>query len=262
MELMMGNDTSRRLIRNSLSSQIADRLIEEINQGVYLPGTLLPSENRLSKEFGVSRSVVREAMTVLSANGFIEVTSGKGATVRDINDEPLKIFFERVLSTDPEALLDLLEIRSVLETKSAELAARRCTPEDIARLKTIIDDMADNLDNPDLHSELDISFHIELARYSGNSFLLHMISSIRNMLVALAKELQMKPVQAEPVATQRLHQDIFEAVAKGDSEEAKRAMMTHYDKIIDRIVAAREDEARAVSHIGRTNRGPQSRLRE
>jgi GntR family transcriptional repressor for pyruvate dehydrogenase complex len=261
MELFMGNNTSRRLIRDSLSSQIADRLIDEINQGVYIPGTLLPSENRLSKEFGVSRSVVREAMTVLSANGFIEVTSGKGATVREINDEPLKIFFERVLSTNPESLLDLLEIRSVLETKSAELAARRCTPEDIARLKTVIDEMADNLDNPDVHSELDICFHIELARCSGNSFLLHMVSSIRNMLVSVAKKLQMKPIQVVPAATQQLHQDIFEAVAKGDPEEAMRTMMAHYDNIIARIIATQEDEAQAVSHIERANRGPQPRLR-
>ena len=236
----MNYNASKGLIRDSLPSQIAGRLVNEINQGVYRPGELLPSEYEFSQEFGVSRSVIREALTALSAQGYIEVKNGKRAVVLDVNDEPLRIFFTRVLNTYPESLLDLLEVRKALETKSAELAAKRATEEDIARLKSVLDEMAANVNKSEVYSELDIYFHIELARCSRNSYLFHLVNSIRNMLVDVVKELQMVPSPVNLSETQRLHKKVFEAVAKGDPDEAVRAMAYHFDDVVHRIMAVRE----------------------
>lgn len=231
----MDYDASNDLNRDPLSNQIAERLAEDIHHGVYRPGTLLPSENSLSETYDVSRPVVREALKALRAQGYVEIVSGKGAFVREINDEPLKVFFRRALSADPEALIDLLEVRKVLEAKSAALAAQKRTTEDVARLKSVLDQMAANIENFTEYSRLDVQFHIELANISRNSFLYHLTNSIRDSLLVIISELRLKRFQAELPVIQELHDDIYAAVASGDPERAVQATNVHFDDVIDRI---------------------------
>ena len=235
--------SSQGLVRDSLSNQIADRLIREINQGVYLPGGLLPSESEFSRMFDVSRSVIREALTILSAQGYIEIKNGKRARVLDVNDEPLRVFFSRILNTHPDSLLDLLEIRKVLEAKSAEYAAKRATEEDIQRLRGVIGEMNNYIDDPEYFPNWDIRFHIELARCSHNLYLYHLVNSIRHMLVEIVNELQTRPFQVTPSKSLQLHQDVLDAVVAGDAEGARQAMDRHFENVIERIIAVQKNNA-------------------
>ena len=187
-----------RTRRDSLSTQIADQMTEEIRRGTYTPGSVLPSEHALCDQYQVSRPVVREAFKLLSAQGLVEIQSGKGAIVQEINDTVLRSFFKRLLSKDdPEALIDLLEVRKVLEVKSAEDAAERCSPEELAQLRNILDQMRAQTNNYDAYSRLDVEFHVRLAEFSRNSFLLYLTSSIRDSLVEVINELQIRQYQPE-----------------------------------------------------------------
>jgi len=238
--LMNTHANSQGLVRDSLSNQIADRLIREINQGVYLPDGLLPSESEFSRMFDVSRSVIREALTILSAQGYIEIKNGKRARVLDVNDEPLRVFFSRILNTHPESLLDLLEIRKVLEGKSAEYAAKRATEADIQRLREVISEMNNYIDDPKYYPNWDIRFHIELARCSQNLYLYHLVNSIRHMLVKIVNELQTMPFQVTPSKSLQLHKDVFDAVVMGDAEGARLAMDRHFENVINRIIKVQQ----------------------
>ena len=222
--------------RDSLSKQIADRITEKILGHDYQPGTVLPSEHAIAQEYNVSRPVVREALTALAAQGFVEVQSGKGAFVQEPNDSLLRSFFKRLLGKeDPTALVDLLEVRKVLEAKSAREAAMRLSDEELAQLRELLDEMRESMDSYDAYSRLDVEFHIKLASYSNNSFLLFLVSSIRESLIELIGELQTNRYQPELPTIQEFHERIFEALAAHTPDGAEREMNRHFEEVLAHV---------------------------
>jgi len=221
--------------RSSLSQQISEQLIEVIHSGVFLPGSLLPSENELSKKYGVSRPVIRESLKYLSAQGFIRIINGKGAIVEEINEKPLKIFFKRVLSSTPDTWIDLMDVRKTLEIKSANLAALNRTGKELSKLDSIIEEMKQNKNNLSEYSKLDVKFHIELAACSRNTFLYYLINSIRDSLIVIMKELRLDLDPSQMPLVQEIHEKIFNAVKEQDSSEAERLMVVHFENVIQRI---------------------------
>ncbi|NBC28388.1 MAG: FCD domain-containing protein [Spirochaetes bacterium] len=222
--------------RDSLSKQIADRITEKILGHDYKPGSVLPSENALSREYAVSRPVVREALKILAAQGLVEIRSGRSALVQEPNDSLLRSFFRRMLiKQDPTALVDLLEVRQVLEAKSAREAAVRLSDEELAQLRKLLDEMRANMDSYDAYSRLDVEFHIRLAEYSRNSFLLFLVSSIRESLIELIGELQTNHYQPQRSTIQEFHERIFEALAGRSPDGAEREMNRHFDEILARV---------------------------
>jgi GntR family transcriptional repressor for pyruvate dehydrogenase complex len=175
----------------------------------------------------------------------VEIRSGKGAIVKEVNDEPLRNFFMRVLGThDPDALIDLLEVRKVLEEKSAAEAALRRTDDDLARLENLLEEMKRRLEDYESYSRLDVEFHVRLAECSKNSFLLFLTSSIRDSLVRVIEELRIKRYQSELPVIQGFHDRIFAAVSAGDAAAAREEMARHFDHVLSRIrraVAGRLD---------------------
>lgn len=229
-------DYNARVIdRTSLSQQISEQLIEIIHSGIFVPGSLLPSENELSKKYGVSRPVVRESLKYLSAQGFIRIINGKGAIVEEINEKPLKIFFKRVLSSTPETWTELMDVRKTLEAKSACLAAQNRTDEELSILSSIVEQMNKNKDNLTKYSKLDIKFHIELVVCSRNTFLYFLINTIRDSLVVIMKELRLDLDPSQLPLIQEFHEKILNAVKEQDGDEAERMMNIHFDNVIQRI---------------------------
>jgi GntR family transcriptional repressor for pyruvate dehydrogenase complex len=221
--------------RTSLSQQISEQLIENIHSGVFEPGSLLPSENELSKKFGVSRPVIRESLKYLAAQGFIRIINGKGTIVEEVNGKLLEIFFKRALSSDPETWIELMNVRKILEAKSASLAARNRTEEELSKLNSIFEQMIQNKDNLTEYSKLDIQFHIELVVCSRNTFLYHLINTIRGSLVVVLQELRLDLDSSQLPMIQEFHEKILNAVRKQDGPEAERMMNLHFDNVIQRI---------------------------
>src|SRR5258708_554567 len=111
-----GATTSRpNLRRETLAEQVAQHLLDAITGDCLQPGDSVGSELKLAQEFGVSRHIVREAFRSLEARGIIEVTNGKGATVKPFGGEPMRDFFRTAIRFKSETLLELLEVRRGLE---------------------------------------------------------------------------------------------------------------------------------------------------
>lgn len=213
-----------------MSVQIAQRIIEEIGDGVYLPGATLPSEQQLAAAYGVSRPIVREAFKFLSAQGFLSVMTGKSAIIREVNDELLRVFMRRVLvSGTSKSIQDLFAVRIILEEMSAALAARNRTEKDLHQLKFALNEMARYIDQPAFYSEYDIKFHVLLAQCSGNIFLFHLTSSIRDTLVSLGSKMRTSLSTTEISQIHDHHVRLFKAVEKGNSTEAVEAMELHFE---------------------------------
>ncbi len=237
MDLLDGVSTTK-LNRSSLSHQIAERLINDIQAGIFKAGSLLPSANELAREFGVSRPVIRECLTYLSGQGFVRIVNGKGAVVQEVNEQPLKTFFERALRLNGDALMDLLDIRKILEIKSASLAAVNRSEKDLSVLRSILDEMFGNRGSTHDLSRQDIRFHIAISKCSGNSFLFYLIRSIRDSLVAFNDELLLSVLSDRVSSLLGIHERIFQAIQARDPQAAEREMCSHFDEVIKRVKAS------------------------
>jgi GntR family transcriptional repressor for pyruvate dehydrogenase complex len=208
--------------------QIVRQIQEAIRDNALSEGDRLPTERELAETFGVSRSVVREAIKVLSAQGLVESRQGSGLYVRNRPIESVTRAI--VLSVLPEgdSVEQLFEFRRLLEADAARLAAERATAEQIAKLESIIDRYAPNLDgqpNWERFSEVDDAIHSIIAAASGNPYLDVMVASVRAMMQDVIVLVADHPGSIGEAM--RHHRAILAALAAHDPELAADEMERH-----------------------------------
>ncbi|MBW1712593.1 MAG: FadR family transcriptional regulator, partial [Deltaproteobacteria bacterium] len=153
-----------------LSDQVAAVLHREIDSGVLRPGQTLATESELSRHFGVSRSVLREALSQLKYEGLLDSRQGKGITVIGAGGRRF-LRFKGLDSPTRAELEQLFELRTILEGEAAALAALRCRPNGLALLEDCLADMARALAEDRDGAPADLAFHTGLAEASGNDYL-------------------------------------------------------------------------------------------
>ena len=212
-----------------LHAQVVDALLRSIVTGTLVPGSALPSEPEMSARFGVSRSVVREALRVLGEKGLIEVRHGSGTRVTPA--ERWDALDPAVLAALPghgagaEVLRDLLEARKIVECAVAALAAERADAADRAALGDALATMRAGLGSPPAFVGGDSAFHRALLRAARNRVLERMAQPMHELL-SYAQAL----TDAIPGVLDRAlaeHEAIAAAVARRDGPGARRAMRTH-----------------------------------
>ena len=127
-----------KLSRGTLAEQVTDNLLAYIEAQHLKPGDLLPSETSLATSFGVSRPVIREALKSLEGKGIIEIVNGKGAIVKPIDSDPLRLFFQRAMQIERSTMLELMEVRKGLEVEAATLAASRRQSKDLDAIEKTV----------------------------------------------------------------------------------------------------------------------------
>ena len=226
-----------KLSRETLAEQAARNLIAFIEAEDLKPGKLLPPETQLAADFGVSRPVIREALKSLEGQGIIEVVSGKGAVVRPLDGQPLRLFFRRALQIEPEAIIDLIELRRGIEIQSAGLAAQRRTPEELARLAEICAEMRLNLHIPTAYVPLDVAFHELVATMARNPMLFHLVVTVREAITETLPEPLLRPPTSEQLERVQLgHEVILASLEQGDAIKAERAMAAHFDEAVKSLL--------------------------
>lgn len=221
-----------KLERATLAEQIAANLLQYIHDSGLHPGESLPSEADLVADFDVSRPVVREALKYLEGRGIIEVSSGRSAVLRPIDDEPLNNYFQLALIMHQQTLMELLEVRQGLEVQSAILAATRRSNDDLEQLTAITHAMREAMQDVEQFVELDACFHETVAAISQNKMLFHVIKSIRKTVKDVMFEVQIRRLDSitELEHVQRLHKNILDAITSGDPDAAANAMKTHFQE--------------------------------
>ena len=129
--LRSAQQAGRGFATGNLASRVAEMLLNKIRSEGLAPGTRLPSELAMAKHFGVSRTVLREAIAILKGDGRLETRKGSGAFVRDTN-QVWGTANDRVTEESIQALLNLIEVRRGMEAELAALAAQRRTPAQLA----------------------------------------------------------------------------------------------------------------------------------
>ena len=222
-----------KIARGTLADQVTERLLEYIEGQHLKPGDLLPSESSLAASFGVSRPVVREALKNLEGKGVIEIVNGKGALVRPIDSDPLRMFFQRAMQMERSTMLELMEIRKGLEVQAVMLAAQRRDETDLRAIRQVVQAMREHMQEVDIYTRLDVDFHLRIATASHNTMMVYLIDSIRDALRStVAAGLQSRGRDLHIEAVQRTHELLVDTLEKGDVEESMRVMTQHFDEAI------------------------------
>lgn len=216
-----------------LSEEVSAELEARIQRGDYAPGQQLPTEKVLSETFGVSRAVVREAIARLKADGMIETRQGSGAFVAE---NPKSLNFR--LNVDGEtALLHIFELRTMIESTVAELAARRRTDEDVAAMRDCLRRMDEALAKETDGSEADDDFHLAIAAATHNQYVLRLSEFLGRQFSESRRMAWIDHPRGmeSPREAQREHQCILEAIAAGDPAAARQAAHVHLRGAAERV---------------------------
>jgi GntR family transcriptional repressor for pyruvate dehydrogenase complex len=219
-----------------LPDQIASILAGQIGDGIYPPGGKLPSESQLGQTFGVSRSVVREALSQLKYEGILDSRQGKGVIVLDASER--KSFrMEEPDRLSQQDLAQFYEMRAVIEGETAARAARRRRPGHLRRLRDCIVRMAQAVEERTDGTEPDLEFHRIIAEASGNRYirdLMDYLNAKAGMVIRTARRNSSRN-QKLPAAVQQEHEEIFEALAAGDEARARASALRHLKNAARRL---------------------------
>jgi GntR family transcriptional repressor for pyruvate dehydrogenase complex len=211
-----------------LYERLVEKILDLIVSGAWKPGFRLPTERELSESFGVSRTVVREAVKALEARGVLESTIGSGVSVRtaDFNmvSQSLQTYMQ--LSNQDDFEIRLNEVRRVLEVEMVALAAARRTPEQLVQLHQICQQMRAGGNTAKEMAELDFRLHVTLAEATQNELfkvlLAPLINQLRDQIILTWEDF---PRPVELVFDQ--HEAVVAAVESGDAEAGRQAMIKH-----------------------------------
>ena len=226
----------KRVTKISISDEIAKQIMDLISRGELKPGDHLPSERELCKDFGASRSSLREALRCLSIVGVLNARVGEGTSVAEDGEKFLRKIIEWRLITERHDIENLLEVRMALEGVSAANTARHATEEQVEALRKLVAKMQASLDDEKAFAALDLEFHVAMAEASGNELVSDLIALVRGQLLKALHKVLVVP-HALPAALKE-HAAIFEAIERRDPDGARRAMQAHLLAHLMRYTAA------------------------
>jgi DNA-binding FadR family transcriptional regulator len=220
------------LISQRLYQQLADNIKSQIIHGELESGNKLPNERELSEKFGVSRTVVREAMKALAQEGLIEVQPGRGTYVVYQTLDAVKRSLGNLAMFDKEQHYeDLVEVRELFEPGIAYLAALRAKPEHILAMTEAVETMENALENADVYITADNKFHNSLAEATGNDLISSLLDPIIGLLIE-QRRFVFRSKHGGPRAGQVFHKRILKALKEKDANEARQAMIEHLQQVM------------------------------
>jgi GntR family transcriptional repressor for pyruvate dehydrogenase complex len=226
-----------KISQKKISQEVFEQVRDIITSGSLRPGDRLPSERELAMQMDVGRSSIREAMLRLEVLGFIEFRSGTGAYVRSLTATSLGEGIDNLIA-ESRTISELLELRKVLESWAASVAAQRANPEEIKQFGRCIQRMRREKTAPK-GAHLNLEFHMLLARATHNTLFFHLFETISDWIGKVTQELQ-KGMYHDPLVHQQLldqHMAILSAIQDRNPAAAAAAVTAHIDFTIAGIQA-------------------------
>ena len=214
----------------TLPRQVARAVIGSILLGRFMPGEELPAAGDLAREFEVSRPVVREALKIVATVGMVTSRQGRYSRVaeraawHDLAPELLAARLE--VGAIDDILADSLELRRVIETEAAALAADRASDEDLAAMRRELEALSASRDDADAYTAHDVAFHDAILRATHNRLFLQLIDQMREVLT-FARTVSVTASTNHLPESQEGHGAILDAIADRSAERARQEMAGH-----------------------------------
>ncbi len=218
----------KKVTRQSVSEQVFEQLKEQILNNEWKKGEKIPSENELSALLGVSRVTVRNALQKLISLGLIETRFGEGSFITDALPGISMNSLIPIAYLKENSLQEILEYRRVMEGNVAELATKKASPEDVAKLEEAYLAMDKVKDDLEQFSKADLNFHLLLANTTKNSLIIQTFYIFSDVLNRAFSQIVTKRGNSAGIYYHKL---LLEAVKDGNSLEAKRIMDEHMEDL-------------------------------
>ncbi len=213
-----------------LYERIVSQIEERIVAGELKTGDQLPPEPELAKQFGVSRTAVREAIKTLREKRLVEVRPGRGTFITNGMPEAVRHSLGLLMKFGPpNGSANLVEVREILEPEIAALAATRITDEYLAIMRQAVETMDTALEDVDSFVEADLDFHLALAEGTQNPLIPLLMDSIIDLLREERK--QVGSVDGGLQRGQFHHKKILKAVMRRDAKAARQCMQDHLEQV-------------------------------
>jgi len=219
---------------HSLPDEVAKRIRTSIESGSIEPGKRLPTEQELAEAYGVSRPVIREAVSILKSDGLVISQQGRGHFV---NPQGASVFRLEPSFEDKEDLADLFQFLMALEVAATEQAAIRRSSNDLDAIRQHLDGLETAIRENRNGVEEDMKFHRAILQATHNTYFINfgefLESRVRN-LIRTARENTARSQEMVKLV-QHEHEAIFKAVAAQDAEGARAAATHHLDNAAQRL---------------------------
>lgn len=234
------------IAQNNLTDRITATLRQEIIGGRYAPGAQLPSGRELCEQFGVSITVIREALSRLKADGLVASRQGKGVFVP--NNTKARPFRLELAGSTPLPIASIFELRMGIEVQAASLAAERRTTQDLAKMARCLKKIEPARKPFAEALEADLAFHRAIAEATRNPLIIEFMKFLQphlNDAIALARTTSAKSTRTETEAY-REHLSIYEAIAAKDPRRARRAVRAVLNGSLQRLGSTSESKRGSV----------------
>lgn len=215
--------------RVKLYEEVADRIRKLIASGELLPGQALPSERRLSEQFGVGRAIIREAIRQLEVSGLVESRHGGGNYIREITTDTLVAPLASILSGRDDIREELMNARMLFEPQIARTAAAHATSEDLTLLEETVNRQESLVAEGESTAEEDALFHRLLASTTHNTVVERVMKLIDDLLedshARWFQSLERSKISLEG------NRRVLGAVRNRDQDAAQRAMSEHLEEV-------------------------------
>jgi GntR family transcriptional regulator, transcriptional repressor for pyruvate dehydrogenase complex len=224
-----GTNGTQRLAAARLSDQLAALIEGQIDRGALSPGDRLPTEQTLAAAHGVSRTVVREAVHQLKSQGLVRSRQGSGVFVTEPPAHRALAFDPTVLES-MDAVVQMVELRRVIEGEMAALAAQRATRTQVAAIKRALAGIDEATESGELGVDQDLAFHRSIGEATGNPQFVRLLAILEAylrdaMTVTKGHESKRADFMAQ---VRREHRAILTAIADGNAKAARAAAIEHH----------------------------------
>lgn len=209
--------------------QIVDQIGKLVAEGQLKPGDRLPSERELVERFQVSRASIREAISALEMMGLIEVRSGEGTYIREVNIDSVVAPLAWMLFIEKDTDLELYEARKILEVQAAGLAAERAEEEELSEMFEALEIMRMDLKIQRLGEDADHHFHYAIARATHNKILIRLMNTISDTLrkTLISSRSRLYEDANTPGRLYQEHYSLYQAIKNHNVLEAQQLMLDH-----------------------------------
>jgi GntR family transcriptional repressor for pyruvate dehydrogenase complex len=222
-----------------LVSAAIQAITQHIRREGLQPGDLLPSEAAMTRQLNVSRTVVREAFRSLSAMRLIDVSAGRRASVAKLDTGAMSMVIEHGITTQQISVQQIYDVRRTIEMRTVALAAMRRSEAEAHAIAASARLMRENFTSPETVMEHDIAFHEQIAAASHNPVFALIVTAFSGVTrrtwvigwkTRSSDEDQLKMIRG--------HEDIADAILKGDPRLAAEHMAAHFDKSVKALIDA------------------------
>ncbi|WP_100407166.1 FadR/GntR family transcriptional regulator [Bacillus solitudinis] len=222
--------TIRHVRPKKISEIVAEQLTEMIKSGEVEPGDRLSTVQQLADEFNVGRSAIREALSALKAVGLVEIRQGEGTFVKKINHDLASLVIPSVEFMKQDDVRQLFEIRKIVETGAASLAAMNRSEEDLFKIESILHEMKRAEGDGELGERADVEFHLAVVTATQNSMLNKLLEVVSDTMQVTMREARKVFFYSERERLAKLYEEhcqIYEAIKQKDAHTAYEKMMVH-----------------------------------